>query len=286
MSTPLILLQDVITLIQDQLRLITELRRRVYYSKLDVFATNLALVALGIRAGYLLDIFTFEKPVDLSNKILSALRACTTTKEYFSEPTGFSTASEEFFIQHHIRETVWRSRDRRSALLNSIFELLIETTELKKLRVVPEPILQCCSYLQEYLSAAPVPLSISFPEDMSTTVAVPVAGVLLDYLVAYVPESAEAAPLSNISLDFYEVIIISKGHTPPSRTGTKGTTDTFRHSIMKFSCTSSLSGMEDLQPQTIIDRLQTLFEGRLKESNVHGSIEIVHSTALVPHLSF
>ena len=118
----------------------------------------------------------------------------------------------------------------------------------------------------------PIPLSISLQEDLKLDVTVPLAAILLDYPIAYVPivteGSLSAVFLSGVPVSTYECILTNSrwdaDKVPPaSQHGfPEGTV-----SVMKFSCPKVLEGSSGcrLSPEVISNGLKCLFEERLKE---------------------
>ncbi|KAG5221325.1 hypothetical protein IMY05_C4432000400 [Salix suchowensis] len=91
---------------------------------------------------------------------------------------------------------------------------------------------------------------IQLPESHPSAM-IPLAAVLLEYPVAYAPppESALFTFLGGISLDIYEVILISSS------------SESRRHTLLKFSCPHGLD--EGLSPEVVKERLYNHFKPRL-----------------------
>jgi len=98
------------------------------------------------------------------------------------------------------------------------------------------------------LDATNNPLSLSLPLPDSS-VSVPVAAVLIDYPVAFVPEPTITSFLNYVPLDVYECIVKYNSHT---------------HTLLKFSCPAEL-GMKHpdmLSPGHLLAYLQYLFRSK------------------------
>ncbi|KAF9046596.1 hypothetical protein BJ165DRAFT_1178222 [Panaeolus papilionaceus] len=285
MDHPLVPLGEVVRRIQDQLASSVEIRLRLSFHNIHMFARNLALVALGVRTGYLLDIFILEKPFETFDKILLALRSSSQTTDYFSEVIHLHepVSQQSFFLNTRLTAASL-SRTLLGADHGSDDIAFIKLSEPPEIMDgPPDTVLQVCTTLSQQLSDLPLSTSFSLPENTPATVSVPVAAILLDYPVAYVPNSTDGGPLSNVSLNFYEAILTWSSEVTPTKHNKR---DITQHSVMKFSCPSSLSEVDHLSPRAITNRLQIMFQERSTANGVDGSIEIIHSTATVPQLSF
>jgi hypothetical protein len=98
-------------------------------------------------------------------------------------------------------------------------------------------------------AAARLSLCILLPQDLTQQTLIPFAGFLLEYLVVYVPVTAQQTMfLNGITLDIYECV------------ATIERDNWRRHSLMKFSCPQLLRLSEPtLSPERTISRLEDLF---------------------------
>src|SRR4051812_31910616 len=80
------------------------------------------------------------------------------------------------------------------------------------------------------LKGEPLPASFSLPDSIPIDAAVPLAAILLDYPVAYVPSVSHNNFLGGVPLNFYECHLSVK-----TKRDNKDT-----HTIMKFSCPTDL----------------------------------------------
>ena len=124
---------------------------------------------------------------------------------------------------------------------------------------IPEPLLDVLHFLSDRVSVVDsMPSSISLPEGMPLSNAVPLAAVLLDYEVAYVPPDTQTGPavfLSGVTVNTYECLLdlLLPGSV--------------HHTILKFSCPSALAILNPTQlgPDEIVRRLTAKFAERLAQ---------------------
>ena len=100
-------------------------------------------------------------------------------------------------------------------------------------------------------------------------VAVPIAAILLEYPVIYVPTSANQLTfLSGEPLHVYECLLNNEIHgTLPQD-----------HSLLKFSAPCRVSTIPRLSPENIENKLKTLYETRLKDSGCNLTLTVQHDT--------
>ncbi|PFH54056.1 hypothetical protein AMATHDRAFT_95695, partial [Amanita thiersii Skay4041] len=92
-------------------------------------------------------------------------------------------------------------------------------------------------------------------------VSVPLAAVLLEYPVAYVPKATVTTFFQNIPLDVYECTL---------------TIDSQLHPLLRFSCPVDIGKThEPLSPDGIQTALQMYFRPRLHDLD-HASLQVVH----------
>jgi len=113
--------------------------------------------------------------------------------------------------------------------------------------------------------------------DMTQQTAIPLAALLLDYPVAYVPEAIEQSLfLSGGSLDLYEGVL----HFEDSAIQ--------MHSLFKFSCPSLLGHTytNKLGPSHLLDMLQETFYTRLQDSELKVTLKLLHTTEILDRVAF
>jgi hypothetical protein len=115
-----------------------------------------------------------------------------------------------------------------------------------------------------------IPTSITLPADLTPEITVPLAALLLEYPVAYVPSLDQLSFLSNVLLDVYECILVFHDEDG-NRTG--------HHLLLKFSCPSNLAEEhpDRLSPSHIVAHLTANFGGRLQESVPRATFHATHS---------
>ncbi|KIM43228.1 hypothetical protein M413DRAFT_398784 [Hebeloma cylindrosporum] len=93
-------LSDTAAAVQEELKKIPELRKRLSNLNLGLFSTDLALVAHGIRTGYLVDVIASKDPPKTFSHLLSALRANAIPGEIFANVLHIyePTSDQSFFV--------------------------------------------------------------------------------------------------------------------------------------------------------------------------------------------
>jgi len=125
---------------------------------------------------------------------------------------------------------------------------------------IPEPLFDVLHLLSDQASVVDsMPSSISLPEGMPLSNAVPLAAVLLDYEVAYVPPDTPTGPavfLSGVTVNTYECLLdlLLPGSS-------------VHHTILKFSCPRALAISYPTQfgSDEIVRRLTAKFGERLAQ---------------------
>ena len=130
--------------------------------------------------------------------------------------------------------------------------------------------------LQSLLSYQVPPSTYSLPPDTTLEIAVPLAAILLDYPIAYVPPaSQDVTSLTNVPLDFYECLL-TFGNEPDGQNT--------KCSIMKFSSPSGIA-QDELRPERMVERLQQFFSSRLEDiRDPTLGVTVEHTSQLVEHV--
>lgn len=123
----------------------------------------------------------------------------------------------------------------------------------------------------------PTILTISHPIDI--TVSVPLAAVLLEYPVAYVPLDADQTVfLTGVGLDVYDCVL-TFSRIPDSHDTGRGPDGPYEHRLLKFSCPSRLAReATTLLPTTLIARMQAKFGPRLDAAGCQCNLTVRHAT--------
>ena len=145
---------------------------------------------------------------------------------------------------------------------------------------MPQQVLQVLVSLLPLAQSVELPLSFSLLSDTTFEIVVPLAAILLDYLVAYVPYPSFPNTLSGVPLDFYEYIIL----TIPSHDSTLD----LNHSVIKFSCPASLrEDFTQLKPENLTLKLTAIFADRLNAARAGGvTIHVKHSLETLDRVVF
>jgi hypothetical protein len=124
---------------------------------------------------------------------------------------------------------------------------------------IPEALFDVLHFLSDRVSVVDsMPSSILLPEGIPLSNAVPLAAVLLDYEVAYVPPNTPTGPagfLSGVTVNTYECLLDLL--LPGS----------IHHTVLKFSCPRALAISYPTQvgPDEIVRRLTAKFTERLAQ---------------------
>ncbi|KAF8964404.1 hypothetical protein BDZ97DRAFT_1816376 [Flammula alnicola] len=288
-------LNSMALIIQDEVKGLPVLRKHLSGYNQRTFSSDLSLVANCIRTGYLVDLFAPKDPVDLFSQLLSALRSDRRTKEIFAPVVHvFEPSSEQSFfvnarlLASRIKALVSGSSTYSTNPRGSPVFLHLQSP-IKPLEEPPNRLLQVLkSLLPLTATPDPLPLSFSLPDDITIETAVPLAAVLLDYPIAYVPSPSYNNVLSGLPLDFYECVLISRGGD--QSIGGKAENQDDSRTIMKFSCPTEMASEEDsnrLQPERMMAELKEMFMERLRLiGDTTMEVTIVHSTQTLDHVTF
>lgn len=122
------------------------------------------------------------------------------------------------------------------------------------------------SLLQSRSSNKPYPLSItaSWPSDCPHE-AVPIAAVLLEYPVAYVPNTTDSRPfLSDVDLEVFTCSLVSLNHS----------SDRNEHVLLQFSCPRSLVA----EIGDINEKLRKRFDPRILDADLPYEVHTSNRT--------
>lgn len=145
---------------------------------------------------------------------------------------------------------------------------------------MPRQVLQVLVGLLPLVQSIELPLSFSLLSDITTLeTVVPLAAILLDYLVAYVPYPSYPNTLSGVPLDFYECILTNPDHD---------STVDLKHSFIRFSCPTTLpEDFTQLKPENMTRKLAATFADRLGMARAGGAtIHVKHSSETVDQVVF
>ncbi|KAF8903120.1 hypothetical protein CPB84DRAFT_1774870 [Gymnopilus junonius] len=181
-------------------------------------------------------------------------------------------------IQSHVADTA-ECAQKSSLIIDHLDHTFIRfQTPFEILDSTPVQVLRVLTSLLSLVALPNCPLSFSLPDDITIESAVPLAAILLDYPVAYVPTSTENNILSNVPLNFYECLLIVGGNIENQR---------HEITIMKFSCPAELTNGQgrNLDPDRTVKLLQNIFSARLEQiGETSLGIAVQLSTQTVGHV--
>ena len=148
---------------------------------------------------------------------------------------------------------------------------------------MPQQVFQVLVSLLPLTQSVELPLSFSLPSDTTFETVVPLAAILLDYLVAFVPYPSYPNTLSGVPLDVYEYTL-----TIPSHDSTLN----LNHSVIKFSCPTNLrENFTQLKPENVTLKMAAIFADRLSTARTGGVTiyvkhDVKHSSETVDRVVF
>ncbi|KAF9241112.1 hypothetical protein BU15DRAFT_73591 [Melanogaster broomeanus] len=223
--------------------------RKLPRAKLLQFALDTCLVAYGIRAGYLVD--AIWSP-DLTRALTALLRALRKESSVFRDVVSWnhSSATQSFIVKIPLLE------EKLAALVDDVGQCVFVRLDesLSVSSKPPDALQEVLSKMRAAMATSPDILSFSLPEGLTQEILVPLAAVVIDYPVAYVPASSEQTSfLGGDALDIYDVSCkgpLSLHSTDPSRLEQE-------HVVLKFSCPHALvSKHPELSPGALTEKLR------------------------------
>lgn len=227
--------------------------------------------------GYLVDVAAPPNAVQVYSRLLSCLRLIWPRFQavvYVYEPT----ADQSFFVNmpllHEVVNTSPFAIHGKNCSRHSTTFVYLAKDHPQVLTGPPDSLAALLPLLvtdHTVVHGTRYSVSISLPPDLTPESSIPLAGVLLEYPVAYVPASDQLPFLSNISLDVYECIL-TLGHNQVSA-------NLEDHLFLKFSCPSDLAERHPncLGSLHVIACLTEKFTNRLRQSVPEATIRIMHS---------
>lgn len=235
--------------------------RSAPHTKLLQFSMDICLVALGVRTAYLVDALTPPDPVSVFTSLLKSLRL---KSQLFGDVFLLSVPMhmQTFFVRRTVLLEYTLLNFPSFVLLDQ--NLTVSLSEPDGLRDI------LLNWNCEILRHGG--LSYSLPDDLTQESLIPLAGVLLDYPVAYVPVSVHQSTfLDGEPLDVYEVAVDN-----PSR-DFSSTPVTSEFVFIKFSCPRRVGEKDSsLSPSCLLLLLKHKFGFRLE--NIGASVSIRHYT--------
>ncbi|KAF5360908.1 hypothetical protein D9756_004896 [Leucocoprinus leucothites] len=245
-----------------------------------VLAFDITLVALSIRTGYLVD--KISVPEHLIEQSFSALlKELRDVSECFSdilhlyEPSG----KQSFIVNKVLLLNKLESLlDQHLSSIYPTFLCLPERGDVYRLDIIPPGLLDVLGMLLEKLKRATdsnIPTEnqiIQLPQELSSTICIPLAAILLDYPIAYVPSSDRTSFLSGVPLVLYRcrIDIQSPALQEEPEEG-KG------HILLQFSCPEMVDDSTSaMSTQQISVHLESTFGPRIAHSLPGSSLYVDH----------
>ncbi|KAF7422547.1 hypothetical protein PC9H_010703 [Pleurotus ostreatus] len=282
MSFDLQQFHNIVKITQHKLRASPALSK-LSSTKRTLIAVDLVLVAASIRTGYLVDAISAQDAPSTYASLLHSLRQI---HPIFDSLLIIheSSSDQTFFVHARLAHGRLKRVVGTVARPNTPYpsHSVVEESSFVEVTFVspgPEPPAKCAMpgdlrQILEYItseldarisgdlynSQSVIQLPVSHPSTM-----IPLAAILLEYPVAYVPppEPASFTFLSGIGLDVYEVVLASSS------------SELRQHTLLKFSSPHGLD--EGLSPQVVKERLYNHFRPRLSTLLPGMSLEVSHS---------
>jgi hypothetical protein len=127
-----------------------------------------------------------------------------------------------------------------------------------------------------------IPVHFSLPEGLDPQNLVPLAGLLLEYPIAYVPTPDPSAPfLSHVPLDVYECVVKLQQSIQGVHAGCR------QHLLVKFSCPRLVGEREEkLSPSSVIDMLIGQFSRRISVLGAVGAdVQVTHKVDILDRVA-
>ncbi|KAF8510865.1 hypothetical protein JB92DRAFT_2937972 [Gautieria morchelliformis] len=213
---------------------------RVSSKNLQLFCTDIALIALGFRTAYLLDLFSISETT--ARHFGATLRQVDPV--FRDVLLLFHTDMEQVFF---LNASLLHDRHTEALSETPWTSFLYLTSDPQGVPGNPTEIHAACQMILDgwvdQSSAFHTSISSLSPPQM-----IALAGYLLEYPISYCPVgSNEDAFLHDIPLHVYECILIPCGSDIP------------RHTFMKFSCPAAGEGSS----RALVDKIERRFERRL-----------------------
>jgi len=254
-----------VAVVLEEVESMKELRKLAHAKQLQ-FAVDTCLVAHGIRVGYLVDAISSPDPMRTFTALLRALHKKSSA---FKDVVlwNHSSAMQSFIVNVPLLEA--KLAGLTKGIEQCVFVHLHDSDDYfsvssKTLDAIQDVLLK----MQTSMAVSPDILSFTLPEALTQEVLVPLAAVVIDYPVAYVPASSEQTSfLSGEALDVYNVSFKCPSSSDSASNLQK------EHVILMFSCPRVLvSKHAELSPAALTEKLRVKFESRLESVGIHMSV--------------
>ncbi|KIK99850.1 hypothetical protein PAXRUDRAFT_131180 [Paxillus rubicundulus Ve08.2h10] len=246
-----------------------ELRKSAHARRLR-FAIDTCLVVHGIRAGYLVDAVSSPDPMRTFTALLSALHK---KGSPFKNVVlwNHSSAMQSFIVNVPLLEA--KLAGLTEGIEQCAFVHLHDPGDCFSVSSkTPDAVQDVLVNMQASMAVSLDMPSFSLPEALTQQVLVPLAAVVIDYPVAYVPASSEQTSfLGGEALDIYDVSF----KCPLSSDSASNLQRD--HVILMFSCPRVLASRHaELSPGALTEKLRVKFESSLESVGIH--ISVTHHT--------
>jgi Domain of unknown function (DUF4504) len=148
--------------------------------------------------------------------------------------------------------------------------LLSSANILLELNGVPASVSRTLEYIFKAVQIQSYHSSICIKEGLTQEDLIPLAAVLLEYPVGYVPVSSQQTSfLNDVPLDVYECVLI------PHSSGKLET-------LLQFSCPCALA--KNLSVDAVKEKLEIRFLPRITAVNLNFGLQIIHHVETLPRV--
>jgi len=251
--------------------------RKLSSKTLRQFSVDVVLIALAVRTAYLVDVILVVKDhVKFFSQLIQRLRQ---EIPAFEDVTLWhdTSSAQSFILNTSLFKQTYRDLQRNyQSNPESTWTTFVRLDDKPILLVqTPAAILQALEVI--HIRTSDNPISVTGPQGLTQELMIPIASILLEYPVAYVPVSSDQTIfLSMEVLNVYDCCLMHAEIGPPKK-----------HTFLKFSCPVSIGvGNLLLSPQNLVDRMKGRFIPRLQKADgcmtmdVHVSTEKLDRVAL------
>ncbi|KLO15974.1 hypothetical protein SCHPADRAFT_938288 [Schizopora paradoxa] len=263
-------LNSVLSIVDDTLKIKRDKQLRLLNSSSRInrykFVVNLALVTLGIRGSYLIDTFVVEEPESAFIIILEALNKAAPTIFSALRVAYESESGQCFLLNRSVLAT------NATKWYNGTCVLLTDEPSVMEL---PPTLLRTVQDLLQYFEDSSHSI-YRFPPNLGRQILIPLAGVLLEYPVAYMPTSDEQTIfLPGVALDVYHCTLSLECAHDLKKAALPNTIA--EHSLLRFSCPVCVGeSNKPLSPSSIERQVGGLFRDRLSLLEDKWTLKMSH----------
>ncbi|OCH91199.1 hypothetical protein OBBRIDRAFT_542773 [Obba rivulosa] len=281
-------LQDVFTATYRKARAVRPLAR-VTKSKLQRFCMDISLVALSVRTSYLFDAFALPSSHStqrLEGTLTTLIMALREEISVFKNVLlVHEPASDQLFVLNMglLRQRLLepdRTLEHASTDKCQWIRFVRASENPTLLPFAPPQVLEILRNLSVF-TEDPIPpyLTLTSQEPLDASALVPLAAFLLEYPIAYVPQSiGQSGYLTNVPLDVYECTLVWSDHATELSHGA--------HLMLKFSCPCAIGDVDkDVCPPSLVQHITRRFGERLTGVGFSGKLAVRHYTETLPRIA-